>query len=376
MTLEIGRAAVLTEYGRDFSIEQFPIPDPDPGGLVVEIEVSSVCGTDVHAWEGGFEGVLPMQLPVILGHEMVGRVVSIGSGAEVDSVGEPLSIGDRVVWAFPTCGHCYDCTVAGEPARCPNRVIGLLEDCSRPPHFTGSFAEYGLVAGRSGRIRVPDEVESRWASAASCALRTVVAAVEQLGRFDYLDSLVIQGAGPVGLFAAALCSVHSPRALIVIGGPGSRLELAREWGATHTISVDEHATPAARNEAVLSITGSRGPSVILEASGAAGAVAEGVEMLAPSGRYVIVGTLGGGDQAINAPRITSQGLRMRGSMGAEIDAYWKAMQFLVRHRDRFDWDRMFGRDYSLAQVKDALLASRNQSEIKPVIVPGCTDGGS
>ena len=364
---ESGQAAVLSAYGADFEIREFPAPTPEPGGLVVEMEMCSVCGTDVHAWEGGLDG-LGMHLPVILGHEMVGRVAA--AGAEVDSVGDPLAIGDRVVWAFPTCGHCYECTVAREPARCPHRRIGLLEDCSVAPHFTGSFAELGYISAGSGRVKVPDEIDSAWASAASCALRTVVAAVEQIGRFDFLDSVVIQGAGPVGLFATAVCATHSPRQLIVIGGPDARLDLARAWGATHVVSVEAHPTPEARREAVLSITGRRGPSIMLEASGARGAAAEGVDLLAPSGRYVIVGTLGGGTQAIDVPRIVTRGLHIRGSMGAEIDAYWKALQFMSAHRDRFDWNAMFGRQYPLSQVREALEASASMAEMKPLIVPG------
>ena len=369
MAERTGRAAVLREYNAEFEIEEFPVPDPEPGGLVVEIDVTTVCGSDVHAWEGMLEGVLPVQLPLILGHEMVGRVTAIGAGAEVDSVGEPLAVGDRVIWAHPPCRHCHECTVAHEPTLCPNRRIGLLEDCSVPPHFTGSFAEYGYIRAESGRIRVPDGIESRWASAGSCALRTVVNAVEKEGRLDYLDSVVVQGAGPVGLFATAIFATHSPRHLIVIGDPDDRLELARAWGATHTVSVGAHADAAARRDAVLSITGSRGPTVMLEASGARGAFAEGVEMLAPNGQYVCVGTIGGGHQEVNVPRVTTRALRLRGSMGAEIDAYWKAMQFLGAHRDRFDWDRLLGNEYPMTRLRDAILASRSMAEIKPVVVP-------
>jgi L-iditol 2-dehydrogenase len=270
MSEKSGRAAALTEYNADFEIQDVPVPDPEPGGLVVEIEVSTVCGSDVHAWEGLLAGVLPVQLPLILGHEMVGRIVAIGHGAEVDSVGAPLSIGDRVVWAHPPCRHCYECTITQEPTLCPNRRIGLLEDCSVPPHFTGTFAEYGYIRAESGRVKVPDALESRWASAASCALRTVVDAIEKAGRFDYVDSVVVQGAGPGGLVATAIFATHSPRHLIVVGDPEDRLELAREWGATHTVSVSEHPDAAARREAILSITGARGPSVMLEASGARG----------------------------------------------------------------------------------------------------------
>jgi L-iditol 2-dehydrogenase len=369
VTQRSGRAAVLTEYNAEFEIREFPVPEPEPGALVVEIDVATVCGSDIHVWEGQLEGVLPVHPPLILGHEMVGRVALIGSGAELDSLGEPLRVGDRVVWAHPPCRHCYECTVAKEPTLCPNRRLGLLQDCSVPPHFTGAFAEFSYIWPQSGRVRVPDGIDSGWASAGSCALRTVVNAVEKAGRIDYLDSVVVQGAGPVGLCATAILATHSPRHLIVIGAPDDRLELAREWGATHTVSVSEYPDAAARREAVLSITGTRGPSVLFEVSGAHGAFAEGVELLASNGRYVSVGTIGGRPQEVNVARLTTRALRISGSMGGEIDAYWKALKFLDEHRDRFDWDRLLGNRYPLSRLKEAMVSSRAMKEIKPVVVP-------
>ncbi|GAC1345728.1 MAG: hypothetical protein NVSMB29_20030 [Candidatus Dormibacteria bacterium] len=250
-------------------------------------------------------------------------------------------------------------------------MVGIT-DCSKPPHFVGAFAEYGYVFPDQGRLRVPDGVESAWASAGSCALRTVVNTVEAAGRIDYLDSVVVQGAGPLGLFATALVSMHAPRHLIVVGAPDDRLALATEWGATHTISVQEHPDPADRLDLVQTITGRGGPSVALEVSGAPGAVPEGIAMLRAHGRYVISGTLGGGDQSLDVARITARGLRVAGSMSGDVDSYFKALEFLDRHRDRFDWGAMLGNRYGLHQVTEALESMRAMREIKPVLDPTLT----
>jgi len=362
------RAAVLTEYRAPFTVETFPRPEPEPGALVVDIEAATVCGSDVHVWAGDLEGRLPISLPLILGHEMAGRVTAIGAGAEVDSLGNPVRIGDRVVWAHTPCGRCRQCTLDKEPTLCPQRYIGYMSDCSRPPHFTGTFAEVGYVVPRAGRLVVPDGVESTWAAAGSCAVRTVVRAMDVMGRIDFSDTVLVQGAGPVGLFTTALASLHQPRTLVVVGGPADRLAVAQEWGATDVVSVEEHPDPAARVELVRDLTGG-GPSVAFEMAGAPGAAAEGVDMMGRNGRYVLMGTLGGARQQVDVARIVGYGLRLRGSMSGDIGDYAVALDALDRFSDRFDWNRILGTTYGLSELDRAMDAMRAMTEIKPVLDP-------
>ena len=169
-----------------------------------------------------------------------------------------MRLGDRIVWAHESCGQCHVCTVEGMATLCTNRYAGFVNNANSAPHFHGSFGQYGFVRPKAGRLRVPDTVTSAWASASSCALRTVVDAVERAGLVDYRHNVVVQGAGPLGLFATAMFAMHQPRRLIVIGGPAERLALAEEWGADVTISVDDVPEPAARRELVLEATDGRG----------------------------------------------------------------------------------------------------------------------
>lgn len=367
---ETGRAAVMEAFGEPLQVREYPLPEPAPGAILTRIDVATVCGSDIHIWDGDLaDGYTDFPLPLILGHEMVGTVTALGAGVDRDSVGEPLAVGDRIVWPNEPCLQCYICTVERRVTLCQNRRVIALLDCSVPPHFVGAFAEYGYVAPAAGRVRVPDEVESEWASAGSCALRTVVNTVAAAGRIDFLDSVVIQGAGPLGLFTTAIVSTHSPRHLIVVGAPDDRLELAREWGATDTISIEQHPDPKERAELIRGITGKGGASVAIEVSGAQGAASEGIELLRPYGRYVITGTVGGRPQPIDVAQVVIRGLRVTGSMSGDTDAYYKAMQFLSRHRDRFDWSRMLGRRYGLHEATQALESMRAMGDIKPVIDP-------
>lgn len=369
MKTELGRAAVLESYGAPFEVRGFPVPEPAPGALVVKIDAATVCGSDVHVWLGHLADTMPISLPLILGHEMTGIVSAIGEGAEADTLGTTLQVGDRIVWAHAACGRCHECVVTHQPELCRDRYIGYLNDCSVAPHFTGTFAEYSYVVPSAGRIKVPSGVKSTWASAGSCALRTVVKASQVAGRISGSDSIVIQGAGPLGLFATALLSLNSPKQIIVVGGPEDRLELAREWGATHTVAIEDYQSPEERVERVLELTQGEGAELVFEFAGVRGAVAEGLRMLRRHGRYIVMGTLGAGEQTLDASLITTRGLQIQGSMSGDIADYAEALRFLDTHQDKFDWDRLIGKRYSLAQVGDAMEAMRRFEEIKPVIDP-------
>jgi L-iditol 2-dehydrogenase len=366
------RAAVVAAYHQPFVVQDVPLPAPEPGAVLVRIECTTVCGSDVHIWEGGLEGgAVPVRPPLILGHEMVGSIVEFGEGPRTDSAGTPLAVGDRLVWTHESCGHCDMCSVARHPEMCRNRRVGMLRDCREFPYVTGSFAEYGYVWPRADRLRVPDDVKTEWAAAASCAGRTVVNAVERAGVLDYRHSVLVQGSGPLGLFATAMLSRHGLRRLIVVGGPASRLELARRWGADDTISVEEFRTPEERHAAILEANDGNELDVAFELAGAPTAFTEGVSLLGKAGRYVVTGTLTPTEQSVPVNRIVERQLSILGAYSGVGDSYWKAMEFMRLNVDNFAWDDLFGdRRYSLDEVGEAMASMRSFAEIKPVIVPG------
>ena len=362
-------AAVLSEYGRDLELQEVRVPRPEPGALVVKVELASVCGSDVHTWSGNVSPVLPITPPLILGHEVVGRVAAIGSGAELDSVGRPLAVGDRVVWEHEACGRCEMCSVERQPTLCPNRRVGMFHNINQFPYTAGGFSRYSYVWPRSGRLRVPDGVASDVAAAGSCALRTVVHAFDLLGKVDHRSRVVVQGSGPLGLFSVAITARMQPRSLVVVGAPDDRLELAKQWGADEVVSVRTHPTPAERIARVVESTDG-GPDVVLEMSGAMGAFAEGVSMARRNARYVVVGTLGGPDQPVPVSTIVGRGLRIIGCLGADIGSYHSAMEFLASAAPDFRWSDMFsGTRHRLSEATTALENLRSMTEIKSVIDP-------
>jgi threonine dehydrogenase-like Zn-dependent dehydrogenase len=241
--------------------------------------------------------------------------------------------------------------------------------CDTYPYVTGGFSQYCYVFPNSGRIRVPDGVKSTWASAASCAMRTVMQGIGRAGPLGITESIAIQGSGPLGLFATAIARVQDPGQLIVIGAPADRLEVAKAFGADEIVSIDDYPTPDSRVERIKELTGGRGADVLMEVSGGNGAFGEGVRAAARGAREVVIGQVGGPLTEVPAYEITHKQLDIRGVWSAEADAYYKSMLFLDKYQDRFDWEMLISNSYALEDVTEAIASMKAHKEIKPMIFP-------
>src|SRR3954471_21675952 len=238
------KASVLEQFKAPLVLRDYKIPSqPEPGAALVRTEMAGICGTDVHLWKGE----LPIRLPVILGHETVGRIEKLGEGLERDWSGQPLRIGDRITWNSATsCGKCFYCAEKRQPTRCPERrAYGIGYRCDEPPHFLGGYAEYHYLQAGTTIFKLPDDLPTESVIGAGCALITAIHGVERTG-IEWQDTVVVQGAGPVGIAALAVAKSAGASRVIVIGGPKHRLEMARRFGADETIDLSEIKTPEAR----------------------------------------------------------------------------------------------------------------------------------
>jgi threonine dehydrogenase-like Zn-dependent dehydrogenase len=136
-----------------------------------------------------------------------------------------------------------------------------------------------------------------------------------------------------------------------------------------TIDIGTHVGAHERRSLVLEATGGRGADVVFELSGARRAIGEGLELAAAGGRYLVAGTIAGEPQPIAGHLIARRNLRIIGSLGAEISAYYRAMELLRAQRARFDWSRLIGGRYVLADATTALQRMKAFSETKAVLVP-------
>src|SRR5215216_995497 len=141
-------ASVLTAFDAPLELREYPLPpELEPGAVLVRTEMAGICGTDVHLWKGQ----LPIALPVIMGHETVGRIARLGEGVERDWTGKPLTVGDRVTWnSAVSCGACYYCAEKKQPTRCPNRrAYGIGYRSDQGPHLLGGYADFHYLHPRT-----------------------------------------------------------------------------------------------------------------------------------------------------------------------------------------------------------------------------------
>jgi threonine dehydrogenase-like Zn-dependent dehydrogenase len=355
-------AAILPEYGRPMEIWEIKIPEVEDGGILVKVEMAGICGTDVHICHGTLG--IRAKPPFSMGHETIGRIVKLGKGRVHDAAGEPLKEGDRIIWAHAECNDCYYCQILRKPMLCENRIgYGMAP----PEALMGGFAEYEYIIPRTKVVKIPDGVTEEEAIGVACAFRSVVAAFEKLGGMNLGGDVVIQGAGPVGLYSLILAKEGGAGRTIVIGAPAGRLELAKKIGADHVINIDDVKDPAARKEQILQLTGGRGPELVVECSGVAAAFPEGVDMVQKGGRYLVIGLTSPAEITFTPYALVQKNLQIIGSGGAIIHHFYRALKFIQCNREKYPFGDIVSGKYRLEDVNDAIRNMEAGIEIKPVI---------
>jgi threonine dehydrogenase-like Zn-dependent dehydrogenase len=356
-----GRAAVLVEPNR-LETWDVPIADPEPGGLLVSVVVGGVCGSDVHLLTGD-AGVMPF--PIILGHEGIGRVERLGEGVTTDYASVAVEEGDLVYWA-PTalCGRCHACAVLDQP---PCERSQFFEHAERPNW--GSYADYAWLPSGMAFFRLPDGADPEALAALGCALPTALGGYDQVGPVTIGDSVVVQGAGPVGLSAVLVAALSGAGHVIVIDSAPTRLEVARTLGATHSISLSELSADE-RREQIYDIVGPAGPNIVVEAAGVLDAFPEGVDLTGSYGRYIVLGLWGAIGASTITPRLlTTKNMTIGGATFAKPKHYHAAMQLAARVQDRYPLADLVTHRFGVAEAIDGLRSIETAAAIKAVIDP-------
>jgi L-iditol 2-dehydrogenase len=358
-------AAVMTAPRQPIELREFPRPDLPAGGVLLKTSLSEVCGTDVHLWHGRLAGV---PYPIIPGHVSAG-VVDAVRGPVTGIDGSPIREGDRIVFfdVHRTCGRCRACTVHRTPTRCSSRRVYGITDSAAEGLF-GGWAQAIYLEPGVAIARLPDAVSLDDYIGGGCGLLTAVHIAER-AEIKLGDSVVVQGVGAVGLSAVALARLAGASVIAAIGAPGSRLALARDMGADLTLDLDG-TTNAERRQALLDATYGEGADVVIEAAGAAAAIAEGLDLARVGGRYVVAGHYTDvGDSTINAhQQINRKHLEIRGCWGSEARHFLRALSILERHPS-IPFRAIGARRYALHQLNEALADAEAMRIPKALVDP-------
>ncbi|QZY51656.1 zinc-binding dehydrogenase [Leucobacter tenebrionis] len=367
------RAAVLTEHGRPLEMQDLPLPERiEPGAALVRITCTTLCGTDIEIWAGKMS--FPGMLPMVLGHEMVGEVVAVGEGT-TDALGEPIAVGDRLGWSESVCGECFGCTVLRQPNACSKRGYGFLQRSDVPPYATAGLSDYAYVTPGAQKLRLPAEVKDTWASAAGCAAKTVLRAFDRAGGVRAGSRVVVQGSGALGLFATAVASISGAGTVVTVGAPAARLELAKRFGATHTVDIGAPGADGkpggseATIARVMEITDGQGADLVLDFAGAPSIGPEAVAMAAQRATVAIVGSTGPAGDPFPLSTVMGKELTVVGSLNGDVSDYYRSIEFFRTFADRFPWDELFSAPCGLSEASDRIANMHRLGEVKAVIDP-------
>lgn len=361
------RAAVMTAPHRPVEVRELPAPELETDSARMDVELSEVCGTDVHLRHGRLAGV---PYPIIPGHVSVGRLAAV-RGAVRDVHGRRLAEGDRVTFldVHRTCNACWYCLVAKATTRCPERrVYGItygVED-----GLAGGWAEQVYLKPGTRLIRA-DSLDAEAFMAGGCGLPTALHAVER-GGVALGDTVLVLGAGPVGLSAVALARMSGALRVFCIGAPAHRLAAARAMGADATLDIGE-ADPEARLAWVHGLTEERGVDLTIEAAGAPEAAVEAMRYTRDAGRVVIVGQYTDhGDIPFNPHLdLNRKHLDVYGSWGSDFSHFYRGVQLLSDADRSRPWRSLelarYGLDAADAAMDDVAAGRVVKALIDPAI---------
>ncbi|MDH6546835.1 NAD(P)-dependent alcohol dehydrogenase [Streptomyces sp. SAI-041] len=361
------RAAVVESGGAPFTLSDVVLDEPGPREALVRMVATGLCHTDLGVASGG----LPFPLPGVLGHEGAGVVEAVGAAVT------GVAPGDHVVLSFTSCGDCRNCA-GGHPAYCatwlPLNLLGgrradgtsTLSRDGEPlgGHFFGqsSFAERALVDERS-LVKVDPDVPLESVAPLGCGVQTGVGAVWNVLKPVTGSTVVVLGAGAVGLSAVMAAALTPATTIVAVDRVAERLTLARELGATHTVDAAEENL----GEALDAITGGQGADGIVETTGNVNVLRQGVDALGARGTLVVVGAPPFGTEVSLDVNGLLGGKRVVGlTLGdAETQSFIPALVRLVKE-GRLPLHRLIS-TYPFADIDQAVRDMGAGKAIKPVL---------
>ena len=360
-------AALEKSIGEPFEIEEIDLDDPRPDEIIVQIVGTGLCHTDIF-----FRDQVPIPIPAVFGHEGAGIVEKVGENVA------NIEPGDHVVLSYNSCGSCNQCS-QGNPSYCKDwqtiNLMGSRVDGSYPLSQGGSpvysaffnqssFANYALASQRNA-VKVPKDIPLEMLGPLGCGIQTGAGAVLNALQVPAGSSIAIFGVGAVGLSAIMAAVVAGCTTIIGIDLQQSRLELAKQLGATHVIDANEE-NPV---EKIQSITGS-GINFSIDTTAVPSVYRQAIESLGPMGVCGMVGV----------PRLdTEVTLRMndifwgrstRGIIeGDSIPQIFIPQLIELYRQGRFPFDKLI-KNYPIEEINQAVKDSIDGTTVKPVLTFG------
>lgn len=322
--------AVFHGPGEPFEMLQRELPDVlRTREVLVRLELATICGSDLHTWQGRRK----TPVPCVLGHEAVGRVMAVGERRSTDWIGQ------RVTWTMiDNCGACQPCRVYDLPQKCESLFKYGHAPLDDAHGLNGCYATHIVLRSGTQLVSIPDEVDNRAATPANCALATMIAATETLP--NPCKKVVIQGAGMLGLYGAALLKSRGVAEVLIVDPVESRLELVSRFRGE---PLPTHALPAHDGTVDL----------VIEAAGVPSVFPEGLKLLRPGGHYVLVGMVHSeSDLRVTGESLIRGCVTVRGVHNYRERHLEGAVRFLKKNR-QLPWSEVISPPFPLRELDKA-----------------------
>lgn len=380
-------AAAVMRGPERLEVTTFPIPDVEPGAVLMKVALSGVCGTDKHTFRGetkqysGTPHEREARFPLICGHENVGTVAEIG-GAVRDSQGRLLQVGDRIVpGANLPCGHCHFCLGSYPYYFCTNlEDYGNSLSCASPPHLLGGWADYMYLLPGTPLFRVPDDLPDEIAvltevMAVTHGIETAFRLLGETGGPAFGHTVAVIGIGPLGLCHLIKARLLGAARLVAIEPLQSRRRTAETFGATLTMD-PRSSQEEERIAAVKDHTEGVGPDVVVDCSGLPHTFVESARMVRIGGAVIEAGAFVDlGEVGLNPADICARNVAILGVGGERARAYLPSMRLLAANQDRLPLERIVTHRFPLLEAERAIGVSQMDGAMKVVIKPHDHAGG-
>lgn len=342
-------ACVIEGAGR-LKVAELPTPEPGAGEVAVAITYGGVCGSDLHYYHDGAAGEFTIREPLVVGHEVVGRIAALGDGVTGLQVGQSVAVHPAVV-----CGECAEC-MSGRPHLCPSsRYLG---SAAHFPHVQGGFTER-LIVGADRAVGLPTGMTLRRA-ALSEPFSVAYHAVKRAGDIRGA-SVLVTGAGPIGCLAVAAVKQAGAGTVYVSDLTDHALQQARRMGADVALRADrpDDAWPAAVD-------------VAIEASGSGPGLNSCIKTVRRAGIVVQVGILPPGLTPILGNALVNKELRLHGSWRFHTE-FAEAIALLATE---IDAEPLISHEFPLSQAQQAFdTASDRTTACKVLLRIGPDESG-
>jgi len=339
---------------------QFELPEVHDDDGLLYVEIAGICHTDV----GLYHGTTRYALPLIMGHEIVGRIAKAGPlAARRWGVRE----GDRVaVEAIVRCGFCRAC-VEGNYRHCKEGLAyGTMTPADRPPHLWGAYSQYMYLAPGTSLVKLPEDLPVELAMLCTVAISNGLRWTVLVGGAKLGDAVVVQGVGPIGLSCVAAAKEAGAGPVIATGlrRDAHRLELAREFGADHVIDVEAEDAV----ERVRELTGGDLADVVVDVTGSGEAVRTSLKLVRSQGTVVSAGVTGDATLTpLPLDTLLYKEIRLQGVFTFDNDALRRALK--LAQRKKYPFEKLVTHRFPLERAEEAVkTAGRELPGAEPIKV--------